>query len=282
MATAVVRCTSKAAGADGIERAFNVLNAEILRYANDAPNKKPSDEVLKDLDILEKLLKKAEQYGTYASKFCLLELDALTEIAKKSTSSMKGRIKDGALIDFIASLNEEQYKELRDKCASGIRVKSVVYGTKRMCEIRDKQTRCISVSNDIVNDFRKNGTAQLSTEVFYGELIDHAKETSFIVNASVRETRARILKSGAVGIKDGSGTYIRAGDKRTGEAIANRLTEIKQDVLSIVRICSNAPEFARDGMFSEVSLVIETANETIGQLATCYQGASLLNDGGGE
>lgn len=267
----VPRAAQAPAGSDGIDRAFAALSVELGRYERGDVGHKEDSELIGDVALLERLLRRAHRFGDYAKRFALLEFETYLEISRHVTESMRGRVKDGYVIDFLVTLDDAQVEEVRKKVASGVRLKTIVNEKHRCDATNDNFAKLRNMSDEIVADYRRSGSATCSASIFYEGVCRKSSTTHVmsvdIVDMFTRETRERLLKAGAVSIGDGSGRYFNPGDKDTGKAIANRIKEIKADIMAVVRICTACPDYARNDLFDSVRETLRVAEETVAQTA---------------
>ena len=195
------------------------------------------------IKVLEDMLKAADQFGEYASKFCLLEAQMYVEIAEIEGAESKLGKAQRRIVDWIRSKTAEQLNEVIVECSDGIRIQLVM---KHEIGDEDKAKRieneCKRISDVIVDEAIKNGKTRLNRGRFYEES-RRVKLDSDMVDAYVESTRDRLLKSHVLGLGDGNGTYLTpptCSREEIASIIGTRIRSISNDLVAIRQICVNA------------------------------------------
>jgi hypothetical protein len=96
------------------------------------------------------------------------------------------------------------------------------------------------IADGIRTELAEHGSTRLSSEAFYEQWGEHVKPRSRDVRAFVERTRDELLRNGAVGLGDGSGTYVvpeKCMRTDVAKAVQARLESIVNDLRSLSDIC---------------------------------------------
>ena len=200
-----------------------------------------------NMDKLKKLLEVADQFGEFASQYCLAEARLYIKIA--SIEGADEQLPKGKqdIIGWIRTKTQDELDEIMEIVREGTRI-----GTVKNREMRSKIDAVRSkgiiseykrISNEIIEEYKVAGSANVSVARFYDmwtfpDAPDH--ETA---KAYADKTRNDVLSAGGVGIADGVGTYIdpsSANRQSISAAVGNRLESIYKDLCALASICENA------------------------------------------
>lgn len=193
---------------------------------------------------LEDMLKAAEQYGEYASKFCLLEAQMYIQIAHVDGADAKLTEGQRSLVNWIRGKTEEELEQILGECADGTRLRVIKNRELRKEEngltekIKEREYK--RISEEIVKRAENHGITKLSPAVFYDEWKYSSKPDGQIIKGEVERTRDKLLRKQILGLGDGDGTYIDPNKcKRdvVAQMVETRLESIYNDINSLAKLC---------------------------------------------
>lgn len=194
------------------------------------------------IDQLEDMLNAAKKFGEYASKFCLLECQVWIKISKTEGADKK-LSKGKKLVEWLRGKNDDELREIVDKCSCGTRI-----GVVRSREIgRNRSERELTelkrISDKIFSEAEQCGVVRNPISRYYEEWSMQGKPDPRDVRTFQERTHQKLLSDGFLGLGDGSGEFLRVEscDRHDIEKIvANRLRRIMADVTNLCKICNDS------------------------------------------
>lgn len=200
-------------------------------------------ETVDSVDKLKRMLDIAEQYGEYATRFCILEAEMYLKIKDIRGADSRLTPSKRRMVDWLRRMDDaELEKIMRNEVMWGTRLQAVFRRNEGAAGVDHKRAmdKLHRKSEEIIEDCRIYGIARLNADEFMKEFSNRTRPSPDYVRPFVEHTRDKLLKAGAVGLGDGDGTYILAGkcDKEQAiKAITCRLQCIMRDLESLVSLC---------------------------------------------
>lgn len=200
-----------------------------------------------NMDKLKKLLEVADQYGEFASQYCLAEARLYIKIASIEGADEQLPRSKQDIIGWIRTKTQDELDEIMETVREGTRI-----GTIKNREIRTKidamrAKGIISeykrISNEIIEEYKGVGSVNVSVARFYDKWTFPDAPDRETAKAYADKTRNDVLSAGGVGIADGVGTYIdpsSANRQTISAAVGNRLESIYRDLCALASICEKA------------------------------------------
>ena len=215
---------------------------EIVQSINDADTAK---EAVDSTEKLKKLLEVAEQYGQYASQFCLMEAETFIRIAKIPNAEKKLKSSKKRIVEWLRQKTPHGLDRIRQACADGRRIHLVMKD-----ELRKERDDIYEMGADkeyariqgiIVTELEQTGKTRLSPQRFIEKWRLLRAPSAATVKAYVESTRDKLLHMDGRGIGDGDGTYVlpsKCDRQQIAAVVSIRLRSIAADLNSLCRLCS--------------------------------------------
>lgn len=199
------------------------------------------------IKVLEDMLKAADQFGEYASKFCLLEAQMYMQIAEVDGAEEQLTDSKRKLVDWIHSKTKEEMTEIIEEVNQGVRILQIKHreDRERLNNIKNNAVNqeYKRISDEIVRQLNETGHTQLSKSVYIEKWHSIGSPDASTIHAYVESTRDKILKSKGRGLGDQQGTYMLVEKcERTDIAriVSTRLESINNDLLALKQICNES------------------------------------------
>lgn len=233
-----------------------------------------SDDVRKcidDMSLLQEMLKHEREYARLATEYLVLEAKMWMSIvdhwhaacdahkaARSQDNCSPGEMrveydgqngaeflssltrKEHSIFNYVREMDDAQRQEMVGKCAAGVSVNQQRLSAMASENIADEVERYRQISKKIVDDYTAKGTTVCSVEEFNRQWAYRKPMKLDTAKAYVESTRDRLLRSGAVGIGDGAGTYIdpkNTDNEKIREAVRTRVFSLISDVKKLHALC---------------------------------------------
>lgn len=207
---------------------------------------KEARKCIDDMDFLKDCLDHAKRFGEFASQFCVMEARMYLNIAQLSmTFDEADPLTKGQrnIVNWVREQDDEEVACLIAECESGQRITKLYRDHLACIRVMKKQAECRDVSDRIIREAREQGKTTLTVSRFYDEFPANMKPQNSDIKAYTELTRDELLRIGAVGLGDGSGTYIIPSKDNRDEvmqAVMARLDSIAYDIRNLLRLCERA------------------------------------------
>lgn len=233
-----------------------------------------SDDVRKcidDMSLLQEMLKHEREYSRLAAEYLVLEAKMWMSIvdhwravcesyreAKEQTSQSSDEMaveydgQDGAqflsllslkerrIFDFVRQMDDAKREEMVARCGRGESINQQRLSAMACENVADEIERYRQISKKIVEDFTTSGTTVCSVDEFNRQWSYRKPMKLDTAKAYVESTRDRLLRSGAVGVGDGVGTYIdpkNTDNEKIQKAVRTRIYSLISDVKKLHALC---------------------------------------------
>ena len=197
------------------------------------------------IKVLEDMLKAADQFGEYASKFCLLEAQMYVEIAEIVGAEEQLTDSKRRLVEWIRDKTEDEIVEIIDECGKGTRIIQIKHREDRERSSNIKSNAINKeykrISDEIVRRLNETGHTQLSKSVFIDEWRSVGNPDASTIRAYVKSTQDKILARNGRGLGDQQGTYMlveKCERSQVAQIVQTRLESIVADLKTIKQICN--------------------------------------------
>lgn len=205
-----------------------------------------------DMELLEGMLKHAHEYDNLIKEYCILEAKMWLRIAgvlnenrhRWGERECKGKIGTSGwnLVTWIQDKSNEEIQRIMCDVAKGRKINNIRREEMSIARYMKQKDQYRTIAEEIAKEYRETGKTECSATRFYAQWKGSAKPKPKDINMWVDGMRNELLKAGAVGLGDGSGTYIDSnGRMRRDElnaAMVNRLASIVSDIRNLTAICS--------------------------------------------
>ena len=233
-----------------------------------------------DIGLFEAMLKKAKVYGTYASKFCVLEAKLYIRMAEIiDTENFRAGplrehpredviFKDISLADrnIIRWLQKKTHEERNDilvNAARGFRIAQMRSLETKVENLKKRMAFSDSVARAAVEEYFDSGSVVISEEFALGEGYTNKTLTRGEIQQAYERTRKALMRSGAVGLGDGTTTYVNpkaCNDEQIVKAIRCRVMSIVSDIEALVKLV-NDRGLNNSSLLSDVGNLRNTVNK---------------------
>ena len=205
-----------------------------------------------DMELLQSMLKHAHEYDKLIKEYCILEAKMWIRIAglldeehhRWNVAESKAKIgtKGWNLINWIQEKSDEELQRIMGDVADGRRIENIRRDEMAVARWMKQKDQYRSIAENIAKEYRETGKTECNAERFYSQWNGTAKPKPKDINTWVNGMRNELLKAGAVGLGDGSGTYINASGSMNRDelnaAMVNRLAGIVADIRNLTTICA--------------------------------------------
>lgn len=220
-------------------------------------------------DILHRMMKNAELYGEIACYACYCEAKLLFEVADMGVTPSFRR----PMIEWLAERTDDERASILATCSQGVRVSLVKARWTREANKSRRDDEQIKehkrLRQKLLDDLHTTGRTNLSFETYVRQWSLPEPPDLETYHAFREVTKIDALRSGAVGIGDGSNEYILPEVGRQDEnrkALETRLRGVDSDLRSIIELCERAnlrmPRSAADSLnelVRRIAALIESA-----------------------
>lgn len=215
---------------------------EVVQSINDAESAR---DAVDSTEKLKKLLEVADQYGQYASQFCLMEVEMYIRISQIPNAEKKLKSSKKKLVEWLREKTPHGLDKVRTACSDGRRIHLVMNDELRK-ERDDAYEKCadkeyLRIQGVIVNELEQTGKTRLSPQRFIEKWQLERAPCANTVKAYIESTRDKLLHMDGRGIGDGEGTYVlpsKCDRKQIAAVVSVRLRSIAADLESLCRLCS--------------------------------------------
>lgn len=214
-------------------------------FFNGIVDAESAKQAVSKIKVLEDMLKVADQFGEYASKFCLLEAQMYIEIAGVDGAEEQLTDSKRKLVNWIRSKTEDEMVEIIEEVSQGIRILQIKHREDRERRNDIKNNASIQeykrISDEIVRQLNETGHTQLSNSVFIEKWCSVGRPDASTIHAYVESTRDKILSRKGRGLGDQQGTYMlveKCERSQVAQIVQMRLESIVADLKTIKQICN--------------------------------------------
>lgn len=198
-------------------------------------------QAVKDMDAIKSMLEAAEEYGRYASQYCMMEAQMWVKISKIDNGGELLTKSQKDLVSWLQTKTQAELVEIVKECSRGIRIREVKRRDTFVPRYEKELAEYNRISAKIENEISEYGRTTLSSGRFYEEWSITGRPKPHDIAAFKSRTKDMLItKYGGVGLGDGSGTYIVpsvCNRQETAKAIESRLNSVVRDLKSILAIC---------------------------------------------
>lgn len=207
---------------------------------------------IEDMELLESMLKHAHEYDKLIKEYCILEAKMWIRMAgilaeehhRWNVSETKAKIGTKAwnLINWIQEKSDEELQRIMGDVADGRKIENIRRDEMAVARWMKQKDQYRQIAEKIAEEYRETGKTECNAERFYSQWKGTAKPKPKDIRTWVNGMRNELLKAGAVGLGDGSGTYINASGSMSKDelnaAMVNRLVGIVADIRNLTTICA--------------------------------------------
>lgn len=255
-----------AGGALAIKEVKDYLD-EIVSSVTDMESAEQANDTLDD--ILRKMMRQADVYGEVACYAAYSEARLLIEVSRMNVAPTFRK----PMIAWLSERTDEELMEILATCSRGIRISHVkAQWTRGENQQRSDEAQIEEhkrLRQKLIKDLTETGRTNISYESYMSQWSLPEKPDVETFHAYRELIRTDALRTGAVGIGDGSSEYLLpeiAKSDEMREALETRLRSVDADLRSIVELCGRSnlkmPKSAADSLgelLKEISRLLREA-----------------------